>query len=58
MRKSVTIWLWKHDPSGALEEYKAALAIIKRLSERSSDPGLIQLVAELQAKMQPLLPKG
>jgi tetratricopeptide (TPR) repeat protein len=47
-----------HDPGGALDEYKAALATIKKLSEGSSDPELIQLVAELQAKMQPLLPKG
>jgi tetratricopeptide (TPR) repeat protein len=47
----------KQDPSGALDQYKAALAIIKELSEGSNDPRLTELIPALQAKMQPLVPK-
>jgi hypothetical protein len=44
----------KQDWSGALDEYKAALAIVKKLLESSDNPEWIRTLEGLQAKIKAL----
>jgi tetratricopeptide (TPR) repeat protein len=46
--------LVKRDWNGALDEYKAALAIVKKLLEGSDNPEWIRTLDELQAKIKAL----
>jgi tetratricopeptide (TPR) repeat protein len=48
---------WKQDPGGALEQYNAAVAIMKKLSEGANNPEWMQLLETLQSKAQALLTK-
>ena len=49
--------VFKQDPGSALEQYDAALAIMKKLSEEAKNPEWMQLLDTLQSKAQALLTK-